>query len=218
MAVRRRQRMLARGKQWAVWLGGHAFNVVAVGPLQRLRTHPRLNRLRMRWHSAMDVPFPLTDVLNILDVLDRAAIPAWLGGGWAVDALVGHQTRGHSDLDLVIRAKDLETVHDVLQEEGFGDGGGRAVPPQPGEFLVARHVVRDSAGRTIDLHLVDTRRCPPDDPDSGLFTRGSLSGRPVGSLSIEALRTACRTGLERNDHKPEYHLNLRALDEVESRA
>jgi lincosamide nucleotidyltransferase A/C/D/E len=218
VAVRRRQRVLARGKQWAVRLGERAFNVVAVGPLHRLRTHPRLNRLRMRWHGAMDVACTLADVLNILDVLDRAGVPAWLGGGWGVDALVGHQTRRHSDLDLIIRAVDQEQIFGVLQKEGFGVSGGGDVPPRPGEFLLARHVVRDSAGRTIDLHVVDVRKWPPGDPDRQLFTRGSLHGRPVGCLSIEALRTATRTGLERNDHKPEYHLNLRTLDEVESRA
>ena len=218
MTVRRRQRALARGKQWAVRLGESAFNVVAVGPLRRLRTHPRLNRLRVRWHSAMDVACTLADVLHILDVLERAGAPAWLGGGWGVDALVGHQTRRHSDLDLIIRAEDLERIFGVLQEEGFGGRGGGGVPPQPGEFLVARHVVQDSAGHTVDLHLVDGLKGPSGDPDSELFTLGRLHGRPVGCLSVEALRTACRTGLQRNDHKPEYYLNLRILDEVASRA
>lgn len=218
MAVRRRQRVLARGKQCAVWVAERAFDLTAVGPFQRLRTSPRLNRLRLRWHRAMDVPFTLADVRSVLDAVDRATVPAWLGGGWAVDALVGHQTRRHSDLDLVIRPEDLGPMLGVLRKEGFSGGDGGAVSPRPGEFLLARHVVRDSAGRLIDLHVVDTRTWPPGDPDRQLLTRGSLHGRSVGCLSVEALRTAIRTGLDRNDHKPEYHLNLRILDEVESRA
>ena len=37
------------------------------------------------------------DVLWILDALKGAGVPCVIGGGWGVDALVGHQTRRHHD-------------------------------------------------------------------------------------------------------------------------
>jgi lincosamide nucleotidyltransferase A/C/D/E len=33
------------------------------------------------------------DVLAVMDALSSAGIEAWIAGGWAVDALVGEQTR-----------------------------------------------------------------------------------------------------------------------------
>lgn len=41
------------------------------------------------------------DVLQIVGWLEQAKIPLWLDGGWGVDALVGQQTRPHSDLDII---------------------------------------------------------------------------------------------------------------------
>lgn len=35
-----------------------------------------------------------------LTALDARDAEVWVGGGWGVDALLGEQTRQHSDLDL----------------------------------------------------------------------------------------------------------------------
>jgi hypothetical protein len=40
------------------------------------------------------------DVLSVLDLLRRANVEVWVGGGWGIDALVGAQTRDQRDLDL----------------------------------------------------------------------------------------------------------------------
>jgi lincosamide nucleotidyltransferase A/C/D/E len=40
------------------------------------------------------------EVHAVLEALAAAGCPAWIGGGWGVDALVGYQTREHRDLDL----------------------------------------------------------------------------------------------------------------------
>lgn len=48
---------------------------------------------------------PLTaadDVIRILDLLETAGAPCWVAGGWGSDALVGHQTREHADVDLAV--------------------------------------------------------------------------------------------------------------------
>ena len=36
-------------------------------------------------------------VLDVIRHFQATGIPAWLDGGWAVDALLGEQTRNHDD-------------------------------------------------------------------------------------------------------------------------
>lgn len=57
------------------------------------------------------------DAQRVLDLLADFAdrdISVWLDGGWAVDALLGTQTRLHDDLDLVARRQDTARIIDAL--------------------------------------------------------------------------------------------------------
>lgn len=50
-------------------------------------------------------------VVDIIQRLNAASIPAWITGGWGIDALLGHQTRPHRDLDLAVDARrEAETL------------------------------------------------------------------------------------------------------------
>jgi lincosamide nucleotidyltransferase A/C/D/E len=89
-----------------------------------------------------------SDVLAILDRLDRAGVAVWLDGGWGVDALLGRRSRPHRDLDLVIARDDLAAAQAALAGAGFRHDGTAA----PG--LPARLVLVDAAGRQVDLHPV----------------------------------------------------------------
>ena len=42
------------------------------------------------------------EVARIVAYLESAGIRIWLDGGWGVDALVGEETRPHSDLDAAV--------------------------------------------------------------------------------------------------------------------
>src|SRR3954471_14934729 len=61
----------------------------------------------------------LTEVIRVLDALADAGIPAWLEGGGGVDALVGHQTRAHRDVDVDIDASQEAEALAVLQTLGY---------------------------------------------------------------------------------------------------
>jgi lincosamide nucleotidyltransferase A/C/D/E len=89
-----------------------------------------------------------SDVLVILDQLDRAGLVVWLDGGWGVDALVGRQSRPHEDLDLVIARDDCAATHAALAGLGF-QPDLTAVPGWPAQLLLV-----DDGGRRVDLHLV----------------------------------------------------------------
>lgn len=85
------------------------------------------------------------DVTMVLDRLDGGGIDAWLDGGWAVDALLGEQTRPHDDLDLIVRVSDVPAMRDALGRLGFVLDRGE---PH------SNFVLSDERGREIDVHPV----------------------------------------------------------------
>jgi lincosamide nucleotidyltransferase A/C/D/E len=88
------------------------------------------------------------DVLTVLDQLDRVGLVAWLDGGWGVDALLGHQSRPHRDVDLAIARADRAAAQAALAGLGFRHDP-TAVPGLP-----ARAPLVDDDGRQVDLHLL----------------------------------------------------------------
>jgi len=45
--------------------------------------------------------------------------PWWIAGGWAIDLLLGHQSRDHGDhgdLDILVLRRDQATVRNELSE------------------------------------------------------------------------------------------------------
>lgn len=59
------------------------------------------------------------EVHDLYKSLDQGGILVWLDGGWAVDALLGEQTRPHQDLDLAVQHKDMEALKMFLATKGF---------------------------------------------------------------------------------------------------
>lgn len=84
------------------------------------------------------------DVLAVLDILEDAAIPVSVAGGWAVDALLDRVTREHADLDLAI---DTTLVDDAVEALG------RIVLRAELDERPARLVLGDGR-RAVDLHPV----------------------------------------------------------------
>src|SRR4051794_35884541 len=52
----------------------------------------------------------------ILATLDARDAEVWVGGGWGVDALLGDQTREHSELDLWLDAHTIGPLFVTLSE------------------------------------------------------------------------------------------------------
>jgi lincosamide nucleotidyltransferase A/C/D/E len=92
---------------------------------------------------------PPEAALRLLGALQENGVSACVGGGWGVDALVGEQTREHSDLDLWVAASELEHLIVVFVEHGVDRilpwGGDR-----PWNF-----VLHDGVSRRVDLHLYE---------------------------------------------------------------
>lgn len=128
---------------------------------------------------------------HVLDQLAAAGIDAWVDGGWAVDALLGEQTRPHADLDLAISRADFDAALRVLGASGF-----RTVRDD------GRHiqVVADAEGRIVDLHAFDPtvtivdaagiRRHGGDGlafEADGFDGRGTIEGRTITCIAPATL-------------------------------
>ncbi len=59
------------------------------------------------------------EVVAIVDWLEKHHVVYQVNGGWAVDALVGRQTRAHRDLDLFLDEAALEAARSWLADRGY---------------------------------------------------------------------------------------------------
>jgi lincosamide nucleotidyltransferase A/C/D/E len=138
--------------------------------------------------------------LEIVDRLRDGGVQSWLAGGWGVDALVGHQTREHSDLDLIIALSDEETALQTIGEDGY------AVYDRWADGLLDRtfHVVNTRLHRSIEMSMVqlesDDWRERVDElarsegfevPE--MFTSGVIDGQRVPCVTI-AMQLALHVG------------------------
>jgi lincosamide nucleotidyltransferase A/C/D/E len=146
-------------------------------------------------------------VLGVVNALEAVGITAWLAGGWGVDALIGHQTRLHADLDLIVdqRVPELESrVLTALASLGFRRALDEHLPGLP---MPHRWVMDDGAGHLVDILLVN-----PTGPPFGTsgvpgvtkptefsgFSRGVIRGQAVGCLSA-ASQLAVHSGYSQRD-------------------
>jgi lincosamide nucleotidyltransferase A/C/D/E len=143
------------------------------------------------------------EVATLLAHLSANGIRAYVAGGWAVDALLGHQTRHHQDLDLAIDARQLERLTGLLSALGY----------RPREdWLPVRIELEGRVGRRVDLHplrfaqdgravqagLNGTEFSYPSDA----FTTGTIAGRTIDCLTARQ-QLALRAGYpwrERDEH------------------
>jgi ribosomal protein S18 acetylase RimI-like enzyme len=136
--------------------------------------------------TAERICYPMTsdDVAQLLRLLAENRIEVWLDGGWAVDALVGEQTRRHDDVDIVLRDDDVPHVLEILAKDGFSrTAGGR-----PFNF-----VLQDARGRQVDVHAIvfdssGNGLYGPPSPNGKqeMYQAGALTGR--GFVGGEAVR------------------------------
>ena len=138
-----------------------------------------------------------TDAVALLDVLAVAGVGFWVNGGWGTDALVGHETRPHRDIDLFIERRHVRLLRDALGTAGLAEvPGGRA----------ANFVLSDDKGREVDVHLFELDAAgnglyPMSDgrvwlcQAEGLMGSGAILGKPVRCFTA-ALQLQCYSGYD----------------------
>jgi len=127
------------------------------------------------------------DVVEILELLEARGIDLWLIGGWGVDALLGEQTRQHSDLDMLAVLAQGAQLQALLREHGF-----RVTEGEPPTCFV----MNDGKGLALDFHPIQFdedgnavyRMENGEDwvyPSSGLRGSGCIAGHPVRCVTAE---------------------------------
>lgn len=86
---------------------------------------------------------------RIIAALTAADVDITVGGGWAIDALVGRETRPHGDLDLWLPAEHLEALIEVVADLGVD----RLLPWGGDRPWVL--VLHDGHRLRIDLHMYE---------------------------------------------------------------
>ena len=140
-------------------------------------------------------------VVRFCAEMERVHIPIWIDGGWCVDALLGRETRTHSDLDIVVEANDVAKLVGALKAWGFRNDTRREATPW-------NFVLIDDEGNMVDVHAItlDTEGRgvlgPPElgqfYPSGALDGVGEISGRPVKCISARHM-VQFKTSFEQRD-------------------
>ena len=137
----------------------------------------------MMINRKVDAEMTAKDVIEIIRLFDQNQIDFYIDGGWGVDALLGEQTRLHTDLDIAVQHKDVAQIRVLLEARGYQD-----VPRDDTRDF--NFVLGDDQGHEIDIHsytfdaaghLVFGVAYPFD----SLSGAGSVNGHPVKCISPE---------------------------------
>ena len=129
-----------------------------------------------------------SDAADLYRAFNDAGIRIWIDGGWAVDALLGRQTRPHSDLDIAVEQSNLARLRELLAARGYKD-----VPRD--DTSAWNFVLGDDQGREVDVHAIVFDRDgnglygPAEKgamyPAAALTGTGAINGQVVECISAE---------------------------------
>ncbi len=125
------------------------------------------------------------DVIDLYTNLEAMDIKIWIDGGWSVDALLGKQTRHHSDLDIAIQYKDLPKFREYLESIGYAE-------IDRDEDKKWNFVLGDKEGREVDVHAFTFDQNGHviegiEYPDGSLEGMGVIEGFEVRCIAPEFL-------------------------------
>lgn len=139
------------------------------------------------------------DVIELVNLLDAHGIGVVIDGGWGVDALLGKQTRMHSDLDIAVERADVPNIRALLERRGYKE----VLRDDTSE---CNFVMGDDKGRLIDIHSYTFDEegkviFGVEYPFDSLKGTGSIAGYPVKCITPEWM-VKFHTGykLDENDY------------------
>ncbi len=150
----------------------------------------------------MNDPVPQTtaaDVIEFVKLLEAHGVGVVIDGGWGVDALLGKQTRTHSDLDIAVEHADVPKIRALLEERGYKD-------VLRDDTRECNFVMGDDKGRLIDIHSYTFDEegrviFGVEYPFDSLKGTGSIASYPVKCITPEWM-VKFHTGykLDENDY------------------
>jgi lincosamide nucleotidyltransferase A/C/D/E len=121
----------------------------------------------------------------LIRFLEQHSIEVYVDGGWAVDALLGGETRVHEDLDIAVPHKHVPELRRLLAGRGFEEQARE-------DSWECNFVLADGDGAKVDVHsytLDDAGRNIFGVPYASehLTGRGSIDGYAVRSIAAKWL-------------------------------
>jgi len=155
-----------------------------------------LERFQPESHAEMSAAV----VVQLLQLFEQHGVEVFVDGGWAVDALLGQQTREHTDLDIALQHKDVPELRALLEAQGYKD-----VPRN--DTRDCNFVLGNDQGQQVDFHSYTfdadgTCVFGVEYPLDSLTGSGSIQGYTVKCISPEWLVTF-HTGYELDEN--DYH-------------
>ena len=125
------------------------------------------------------------DAVELIQLLEQHGIEVYVDGGWAVDALLGHQTRAHNDLDIAVPHRHVPVLRELLASRGYREKN------RPDSWE-CNFVLADDSGLELDIHSYEL-----DDQGDNVYGveyrrdhltgRGLIEGCPVRCICPEWL-------------------------------
>ncbi len=85
------------------------------------------------------------EAAEVIQFLEENGVEVYVDGGWAVDAVLGEQTREHEDLDVAVPEKDALRLRKLLGERGYRER-------LRDDTWECNFVLVDAQGREVDVH------------------------------------------------------------------
>jgi lincosamide nucleotidyltransferase A/C/D/E len=125
------------------------------------------------------------DAAEMIRFLEENGVEVYVDGGWAVDALLGEQTRQHDDLDIALPHQHVARVRILLAARGFEER-------DRDDSWECNFVLADRESRRLDVHsytLDEAGKNVSGVPYSAdhLTGRGVIESYPVRCIAPEWL-------------------------------
>jgi lincosamide nucleotidyltransferase A/C/D/E len=85
------------------------------------------------------------DAVDLIALLEKNGFEVHVDGGWAVDAVLGEQTRPHDDLDIALPHAQVPRLRALLRPRGFRE-------QRRDDSWACNFVLADETGRRLDVH------------------------------------------------------------------
>ncbi len=119
------------------------------------------------------------DAVELYKAFEGLGIQVWIDGGWAMDALLGEQTRPHKDFDIVMAHKDIPKLQEYLEGQGYKE----IERPEDQKWTL---VLGDEQGHEVDIHGITF------DEKGHVREKDEFSGQALtGKGSIEGYSVKC---------------------------
>jgi len=86
-----------------------------------------------------------TDVVKLYELFRSHRLDVVVDGEWGVDALLGYQSRSHSDLDIAFPHEQVPLLRRLLADRGY------VLVDRP-DTTKWNFILGDTAGRQVDVH------------------------------------------------------------------